>query len=76
VGTVVIPAITEARTGRCVVRPHDGSALRQLEQRANIITLAETKAADKAKKGPFGHTGYVQFLDHEGYPAIKPPGAC
>ena len=21
----------------------------------------------------FGHTGYEQFLDHEGYPAIKPP---
>jgi quinoprotein glucose dehydrogenase len=39
----------------------------------NIITLAESKASDKASQGPFGHTGYVQFLDHEGYPAIKPP---
>ncbi len=25
------------------------------------------------RTGRIGHTGYVQFLDHEGYPAIKPP---
>ena len=23
--------------------------------------------------GPYGHNGYNQFRDHEGYPAIKPP---
>ncbi len=39
----------------------------------NIITLAESKASNRAAHGPFGHTGYHQFLDHEGYPAIKPP---
>ena len=39
----------------------------------NIITLAESKPGDKARNGPYGHTGYVQFLDNEGYPAIKPP---
>lgn len=39
----------------------------------NIITLAESKPGDKAIQGPYRHTGYTQFLDHEGYPAIKPP---
>jgi len=39
----------------------------------NIITLVESKVGDKRKYGPFGTTGYEQFLDHEGYPAIKPP---
>jgi quinoprotein glucose dehydrogenase len=39
----------------------------------NIITLADSKTEDVARVGPFGHKGYIQFLDHEGYPAIKPP---
>ena len=39
----------------------------------NIITLAGSKPGEKASLGPYRHTGYVQFLDHEGYPAIKPP---
>jgi quinoprotein glucose dehydrogenase len=39
----------------------------------NILTLAESKAEDRARIGPFRHAGYIQFLDHEGYPAIKPP---
>jgi quinoprotein glucose dehydrogenase len=39
----------------------------------NIITLAESKAEDKARIGPYRTTGYFRFLDHEGYPAIRPP---
>ncbi|HEX8200981.1 MAG TPA: PQQ-binding-like beta-propeller repeat protein, partial [Isosphaeraceae bacterium] len=39
----------------------------------NLLTLAESQPGDRAKHGPYAHTGYVQFLDHEGYPAIKPP---
>ena len=39
----------------------------------NIITLAETKPGTGRGTGRIGHTGYDQFLDHEGYPAIKPP---
>jgi quinoprotein glucose dehydrogenase len=39
----------------------------------NILTLAESKAEDRARIGPYRHAGYIQFLDHEGYPAIKPP---
>ena len=39
----------------------------------NIITLVETRSRDKARHGPYSTTGYEKFLDHEGYPAIKPP---
>jgi quinoprotein glucose dehydrogenase len=40
---------------------------------ANIITLVEAKEANKSRYGDFDHVGYRKFLDHEGYPAIKPP---
>jgi quinoprotein glucose dehydrogenase len=39
----------------------------------NIITLVETSAADRPGHGPYRITGYERFLDHEGYPAFKPP---
>lgn len=39
----------------------------------NIITLADSKPEDLKRFGPFGHLGYIKFLDCEGYPAIKPP---
>ncbi len=39
----------------------------------NVLTMVETKSEDRARVGPYRHTGYIQFLDHEGYPAIKPP---
>ncbi len=39
----------------------------------NIITLIESGVNGKLRYGPYSHTGYSQFLDHEGYPAIKPP---
>jgi quinoprotein glucose dehydrogenase len=32
----------------------------------NVVTLTRTD-------GGYGHTGYIRFLDQEGYPAIKPP---
>ena len=37
------------------------------------MTLNDTKPGDTVQLGPFGHTGYHQFLDLQGYPAIKPP---
>ena len=36
----------------------------------NILTLEEAPAGSPFR---YKHKGYVQFLDHEGYPAIKPP---
>ena len=73
-GTVVIPgyhgganwsgASFDPTTGRLYVNSNNVP---------NILTMTETKAADVVNHGPFKHTGYIQFLDHEGYPAIKPP---
>jgi quinoprotein glucose dehydrogenase len=41
----------------------------------NIITIVDAKPgkADSFRYGSYSTTGYEQFLDHEGYPAIKPP---
>jgi quinoprotein glucose dehydrogenase len=38
----------------------------------NIVTLCDREPGE-AGYGPYSHTGYVRFRDHEGYPAIKPP---
>ena len=38
-----------------------------------IITLVEAKSGRLQQYGPYGHKGYPQFRDHEGYPGIKPP---
>ena len=39
----------------------------------NIMQLTEADEGDEPRYGNFGHAGYLQFRDHEGYPAIKPP---
>jgi quinoprotein glucose dehydrogenase len=39
----------------------------------NIITLRDSEPRHQPAQGPFRTTGYERFLDHEGYPAIKPP---
>ena len=39
----------------------------------NIIALVESKAGETPELRAVRPTGYIQFLDHEGYPAIKPP---
>ena len=36
------------------------------------MTLERVGESDD-RYGPYGHTGYRQFRDHEGYPAGKPP---
>jgi quinoprotein glucose dehydrogenase len=38
----------------------------------NLITLVDEKEKEQ-QYGTYGHAGYVQLRDHEGYPAIKPP---
>ncbi len=74
VGTVVIPGYHGgANWSGASFDPTTGLLYVNSNNVPNIITLAESKASDRASHGPYGHTGYVQFLDHEGYPAIKPP---
>lgn len=73
-GTVVIPgyhgganwsgASFDPTTGRLYVNSNNVP---------NILTMTESKAEDILTQGPYRHTGYIQFLDHEGYPASKPP---
>lgn len=73
-GTVVIPGYHGgANWSGASFDPTTGLLYVNSNNVPNIITLAESKAGDRAGNGPFRHTGYVQFLDHEGYPAIKPP---
>jgi quinoprotein glucose dehydrogenase len=73
-GTVVIPGYHGgANWSGASFDPTTGLLYVNSNNVPNIITLAESKESDKASKGLFGHKGYVQFLDQEGYPAIKPP---
>jgi quinoprotein glucose dehydrogenase len=73
-GTVVIPGYHGgANWSGASFDPTTGLLYVNSNNVPNIITLAESKAGEKAINGPYRHTGYVQFLDHEGYPAIKPP---
>ncbi len=73
-GTVVIPGYHGgANWSGASFDPTTGLLYINSNNVPNIITLTESKASDKARIGPYRHTGYIQFLDHEGYPAIKPP---
>jgi len=39
----------------------------------NVTNIMTLEAAPEGSPFKYRHKGYVQFLDHEGYPAIKPP---
>ena len=73
-GTVVIPGFHGGAnwSGACF-DPTTGLLYLNSNNVPNILTLVESKPGDRARYGPFIIKGYVQFLDHEGYPAIKPP---
>ena len=73
-GTVVIPGYHGgANWSGASFDPTTGFLYVNSNNVPNIITLVESKSRDKVRYGPYGTTGYAQFLDHEGYPAIKPP---
>jgi quinoprotein glucose dehydrogenase len=73
-GTVVIPGYHGgANWSGASFDPTTGLLYVNSNNVPNIIILLESKADPATRHGPFGHLGYVQFLDHEGYPAIKPP---
>ena len=73
-GTVVVPGFHGgANWSGASFDPTTGLLYVNSNNVANIITLVETKAADKTRSGPYQTKGYEQFLDHEGYSAMKPP---
>lgn len=73
-GTVVIPGFHGgANWSGASFDPTSGLLYVNSNNVPNIIALVEAKAGDTPRYGPYEHTGYLPFLDHEGYPAIKPP---
>ncbi len=74
-GTVVIPGFHGgANWSGASFDPTTGLLYVNSNNVPNIITLVEIRRrATGRDTGPIVTTGYLQFLDHEGYPAIKPP---
>jgi quinoprotein glucose dehydrogenase len=73
-GTVVIPGFHGgANWSGASFDPTTGMLYVNSNNVPNIITLRDTEQRDKRAHGPYRTTGYEQFLDHEGYPAIMPP---
>jgi quinoprotein glucose dehydrogenase len=73
-GTVVVPGFHGGAnwSGACF-DPTTGLLYVNSNNQPNIITLVEDKPAPGQQYGNYTHKGYVQFKDHEGYPAIAPP---
>jgi quinoprotein glucose dehydrogenase len=73
-GTVVIPGYHGGATwSGASFDPTTGLLYVNSNNAPNIITLVDAKPGKTPRYGPFENAGYEQFLDHEGYPAIKPP---
>jgi quinoprotein glucose dehydrogenase len=73
-GTVVIPGFHGgANWSGASFDPTTGLLYVNSNNVPNIITLRDTEPRNRRAHGPFRTTGYERFLDHEGYPAIKPP---
>jgi quinoprotein glucose dehydrogenase len=73
-GTVVIPGFHGgANWSGAAFDPTTGLLYVNSNNDLNIVTLVESKVNKGPRYGSFGTKGYVRFLDHEGYPAIKPP---
>jgi quinoprotein glucose dehydrogenase len=73
-GTVVIPGFHGgANWSGASFDPTTGVLFVNSNNVPNIITLVEAGNGKQPRHGPYDHTGYIQFRDAEGYPAIKPP---
>jgi quinoprotein glucose dehydrogenase len=73
-GTVVIPGFHGGATwSGASFDPTSGVLYVNANNVPNIMTLVEADEGAEPGYGAFGHAGYIQFRDHEGYPAIKPP---
>jgi quinoprotein glucose dehydrogenase len=75
-GTVVIPGYHGgANWSGASFDPATGWLYVNSNNVPNVVALVDAKPGNSARSryGPYDHAGYSQFLDHEGYPAIKPP---
>ncbi len=75
-GTVVIPGFHGgANWSGASFDPTTGWLYVNTNNVPNILTLVESRAEEDMSEGygPYGHKGYIQFRDQEGYPAIRPP---
>ncbi|MEX2169180.1 MAG: pyrroloquinoline quinone-dependent dehydrogenase [Pirellulales bacterium] len=74
IGTVVLPGFHGgANWSGGSFDPTSGILYVNSNNVPNIITLEEAPPVSDPRYGNYRHLGYKQFLDHEGYPAIKPP---
>ncbi len=73
-GTVVVPGFHGgANWSGASFDPTTGTLYVNSNNVPNIITLVESESDRPSRYGTYGHLGYIQFRDQEGYPAIKPP---
>jgi quinoprotein glucose dehydrogenase len=73
-GTVVIPGYHGGATwSGASFDPTTSLLYVNVNNVPNIVALIETRSNDPSRYGPYATRGYEKFLDHEGYPAIKPP---
>lgn len=70
-GTIIFPGLLGgANWSGASYDPATGWLYVNANEVPNILTL---KKQEETAAYPFGHLGYHQFLDQEGYPAVKPP---
>lgn len=70
-GTIYSPGtLGGALWGGCAFDPSSQRLFVNSSELPSIVTLVDGKAQDGYR---FGITGYEKFIDHEGYPAVKPP---
>jgi quinoprotein glucose dehydrogenase len=73
-GTVVIPGFHGgANWSGASFDPTTGLLYVNSNNVPNITRLVDARPGRAPRYGPFEHEGYERFVDHEGYPAIKPP---
>jgi quinoprotein glucose dehydrogenase len=68
-GTIVVPGFHGGATwSGASIDPTTGILYVNSNEQPNVLTLARRQGAEA-----YVPTGYIRFLDRDGYPAIKPP---
>ncbi|MCO6048003.1 pyrroloquinoline quinone-dependent dehydrogenase [Aeoliella sp. ICT_H6.2] len=73
-GTVAVPGFHGgANWSGASFDPTSGLLYVNVTNCPNIVTLLDDGPPSSKKYGTYRQLGYIQFRDHEGYPAIAPP---